>query len=294
MNLEQLYCLVDDFCKLFIPEWEKTLATTGVCRRKRPGQLSDSEFMTIYLCFQSSGYRDFKHFYLGCVLRGDLRKAFPQAISYTRFVARIPRLFVPLVAFLNSIKADFDGIGFMDSTSITVCHNKRTSSHKVFRDYAALGKTTKGWFYGFKLHLICNSRGELCACRITPGNCDDRKPVPRMTARMRGKLFADKGYIDQKLNETLLQRGLQLVTGIRKNMKNKLMPLIDKILLRKRSLIESANNQLKFVFHLEHHRHRSPINGFANMVAACIAYALHPNKPSLKFNKNDLDLLAQA
>lgn len=281
MNLEELYCLVDDFCKIFVPEWEKTLVKTGIRKRKRHGQLSDSEFITIYLLFQSSGYRDFKHYYLGCILRGDLKRAFPRALSYTRFVARIPRIFVPLCAFLKSIRADFDGIGFMDSTSITVCHNKRTYSHKVFRDFAALGKTTKGWFYGFKLHLICNSKGELCACRITPGNCDDRKPVDSMTTTMLGKLFADKGYIDQKLNETLLERGLRLITGIRKKMKNKLMPLIDKILLRKRSLIESTNNQLKFVFHLEHHRHRSSTNGFANMIAACIAYALHPNKPAL-------------
>lgn len=294
MNLEELYCLVDDFCKIFIPEWEKTLVKTGIRKRKRKGQLSDSELITIYLLFQSSGYRDFKHYYFGCVLQGDLRKAFPQALSYTRFVAIIPRIFIPLCAFLNSIRADFDGIGFMDSTSITVCHNKRTSSHKVFRDFAMLGKTTKGWFYGFKLHLICNSKGELCACRITPGNYDDRKPVEGMTTDMLGKLFADKGYIDQKLNETLLKRGLRLITGIRKKMKNKLMPLIDKILLRKRSLIESTNNQLKFVFHLEHHRHRSSTNGFANMIAACIAYALHPNKPSLQLNAEDTRLLMMA
>lgn len=294
MNLEELYCLVDDFCKLFIPEWEKTLVKAGIFKRKRNGQLSDSEFMTIYLLFQSSGYRDFKHYYLGCVLRGDLKKAFPQAVSYTRFVARIPRIFIPLCAFLKSIKADIDGVGFMDSTSITVCHNKRTSSHKVFRDFAALGKTTKGWFYGFKLHLICNSKGELCACRITPGNWDDRKPVDSMTKDMLGKLFADKGYIDQKLSQILLERGLRLITGIRKKMKNKLMPLIDKILLRKRSLIESTNNQLKFVFHLEHHRHRSSTNGFANMIAACIAYALHPNKPALQLSPDDTRLLVMA
>lgn len=144
-----------------------------------------------------------------------------------------------------------------------------------------MGKTTKGWFYGFKLNIITNHRGELCSCRFTPGNYDDRKPVEQMTTNMTGKLFGDKGYIDQRLQEALLDRGLFLITGIRKRMKNKLMLFIDKILLRKRSLIESTNNQLKNVFHLEHTRHRSPINGFANMVAACIAYALHPHKPSL-------------
>ena len=294
MNLEELYCLVDDFCKLFIPEWETTLVKTGSSKRRRNGQLSDSEFITIYLLFQSSGYRDFKHYYLSCILQDELKNAFPQAISYTRFIARIPRIFIPLCAFLKSIRADFEGIGFIDSTSISVCHNKRTSSHQVCRDFAVLGKTTKGWFYGFKLQLICNSKGALCACRITPGNCDDRKPVDSMTTHMLGKLFADKGYIDQKLNATLLNRGLRLITGSRKKMKNKWMPLMDKILLRKRSLIESTNNQLKFVFHWEHHRHRSSTNGFANMLAACIAYALQPNKPTLQLSTEENFLLMAA
>lgn len=177
------------------------------------GELSESEFITIYLLFQSSGYRNFKHYYICEVLQGALRKAFPYAISYTRFVARIPRIFVPLCAFLQSIRAEFDGIGFIDSTSIAVCNNKRISSHTVFRDFAQLGKTTKGWFYGFKLHLVCNSQGELCACRITPGNCDDRKPVEQMTMNMFGKLFGDKGYIDQSLNQTLIERDCNSLQG---------------------------------------------------------------------------------
>lgn len=293
MNLEEIFCLVDDFCQEFMPQWEKTLLAEGKRQRKRSGQLSASEFMTIYLLFQSSGYRDFKHYYTCEVLKGHLRKAFPKALSYTRFIGRLPSIFVPLCAFLQSLCVPFDGIGFMDSTSIVVCHNKRTSSHTVFREFAKLGKTTKGWFYGFKLHLISNSQGQLCACKLTPGNCDDRKPVEKMTLNMVGKLFADKGYIDKKINQTLLERGLQLITGIRKRMKNKLMPLMDKILLRKRGLIESINNLLKNVFHLEHTRHRNPINGFANMIAACIAYALHPNKPALQLHDNErLSLIA--
>lgn len=294
MNLEELYCLFDDFCQEFMPQWEKTLLSEGKRKRKRTGQLSESEFITIYLLFQSSGYRDFKHYYIDEVLQGHLRKAFPKALSYTRFVARIPRIFTPLCVFLHSIYAEFDGIGFIDSTSIAVCHNKRTSSHTVFRDFAQLGRTTKGWFYGFKLHLITNSKGEVCACKFTPGNYDDRKPVEQMTLGMVGKLVGDKGYLDQALNQTLLERGLQLITAIKKNMKNKLMPLFHKILLRKRSLIESTNNQLKHVFHLEHTRHRSPSNGFANMIAACIAYALHPNKPALQLNDIEPGLLMAA
>lgn len=294
MTLEELYCFVDDFCKIFLPEWEKHLLTAKIRQRKREGRMSISEMMTVYLLFQSSGYRDFKHYYIDCVLNGKLHQAFPKAVSYTRFIALIPGLFVPLCSFLSSIQADLNGIGFIDSTPIMVCHNKRISSHKVFRGMAQRGKTTKGWFFGFKLHLICNDKGELCACQITPGNVHDLKPVEKMTAEMTGKLFSDKGYIDNTLFSSLFERGLKLITGIRKNMKNQLLPLLDKILLRKRSLIESTNNQLKSVFHLEHSRHRSPFNGFANIIAAIIAYALHPHKPTLSLSDEERALIINA
>lgn len=289
MSLEELFCFVDDFCLIFIPEWEKHLLKTGERCRHRTGQLTMSEQMTIFLLFQSSGYRDFKHYYL--MSHHTLKYAFPHLLSYTRFVSLIPRLLLPLCALLQSIQATFDGVGFIDSTPITVCHPKRISQHKVFDKFAMLGKTTKGCFFGFKLHIICNSRGELCACRITPGNGDDRQPVRSMTQDMQGNLFGDKGYIDQSLFDDLFQQGLKLVTGIKKNMKNKLMPLLEKILLRKRGLIESVNNQLKNVFHLEHSRHRSAMNGFANMIAALIAYVFHPNKPAIKLSLFDLQSL---
>lgn len=115
-----------------------------------------------------------------------------------------------------------------------------------------------------------------------------------MTTDMLGKLFGDKGYIDEKLGHSLLQRGLHLITGIRKNMKNKLMLLIDKILLRKRSVIESTNNQLKNVFHLEHTRHRSPINGFISMICAIISYAFHPTKASFNLTAQEMQMLISA
>ena len=190
--------------------------------------------------------------------------------------------------------ADFDGLGFIDSTPVAVCHYKRISSHKVFYGSAKLGKTTKGWFFGFKLHLICNSQGELCSVQITAGNCNDLMPVEKMTIDMIGKLFGDKGYIDKELFESLFNRGLQLITGIRKNMKNKLLSVVDKLLLGKRSVIESTNNQLKNVFHLEHSRHRSAFNGFANILAAIIAYIFHPNKAKLKFSEQDRKILMAA
>ncbi|MBS0351515.1 MAG: IS982 family transposase [Proteobacteria bacterium] len=291
MSLLELFCLVDEFCQAFFPEWQRILLTSGTQKRQRKTDMSYSEIMTLLLWFQQSRYRDFKNFYIKEVLNGALRVDFPHALSYTRFVSLIHRVLIPLSAFLQSLKADFTGIGFVDSTSIIVCQSKRISQHKVFKEIAKIGKTTKGWFDGFKLHFICNHRGEICSCRITPGNVNDREPVDFMSTGMLGKLFGDKGYISQPLNETLLQRGLQLITSIRKNMENRLLLLFDKLLLRKRSLIETINNQLKNVFQLEHTRHRSPVNGLINILAAVVAYILYPHKPSLEMPSSAIQAL---
>lgn len=287
MNLLELYCSVDDFVKLALPEIEKQLIEEGVKKRIRPTTLSTSEIMTILIYFHYSHYRHFKAYYCDYVCT-QLRSEFAHLLSYKRFVALIPRAFLALTAYLQSLQHTSEGIAFVDSTSIAVCHPKRISRHRVFKGLAALGKTTKGWFYGFKLHLICNHRGELVACHITPGNIDDRRPLPLMTKNLFGKLFGDKGYISQALFEKLMVQGLQLVTGIKKKMKNKLLPLWDKLLLRKRSLIESVNNQLKNVFQAEHSRHRSPLNGLLNILTAVIAFIHYPNKPSLNLTQQEI------
>jgi hypothetical protein len=145
------------------------------------------------------------------------------------------------------------GISFIDSTPLPVCHNRRIERHKVFAGLAARGKTFMGWFHGFKLHLIVNERGELSTFYLTAGNIDDRQPVPHLTKALWGKLFGDKGYISQTLFEALFQRGLQLITSLRKNMKPRVVPLMDKLLLRKRAIIETINDQLRTSLRLPTH-----------------------------------------
>jgi transposase len=174
---------------------------------------------------------------------------------------------------------------------LAVCHNRRIFRHKVFDGLAARGKNSMGWFYGFKLHLIVNDQGELITFFLTPGNVDDRKPVPHMAKKLWGKLFADKGYISQPLFDQLFEQGVQLITPIRKNMKNRLMPLIDKILLRKRAIIETINDQLKNISQVAHTRHRSVNNFLVNLVAGLIAYTHQPKKPSLNLSREDSALL---
>ena len=145
-----------------------------------------------------------------------------------------------------------------------------------------------GWFFGFKLHLLINDKGELMAFKITAGNVDDRKPLPDLALHLAGKLIGDKGYISEELTHELLKKGLHLITRIKKNMKNKLLPLMDKLLLRKRAIIETVNDQLKNISQLEHTRHRSPWNFFVNVLGALTAYALQPKKPSIRRDMHEL------
>ena len=281
MDLTALFVDVDDHWQVFRDGYECHLIEAGTRRRRRDTRLSMSEIMTILIAFQASNYRTFKHFYLH--LRTHHRGEFPHLVAYHRFVALIPRATMPLFAYLMMrCLGQVTGIGFVDSTPIRVCSNKRINRHKVFDGLAARGKSTVGWFYGFKLHLIINDRGELLAFNLTPGNVDDRQPVPAMAKDLWGKLFGDKGYISQKLFEQLLTRGVKLVTSIRKNMKNKLMDLQEKLLLRKRSLIETVNDQLKNICQVEHTRHRSPANFLAHLIAGLTAYTKQTKKPSLR------------
>src|SRR5437868_10593219 len=162
------------------------------------------------------------------------------------------------------------GISFIDSAKIGVCHNRRIWSHKVFKALAKRGKTSVDWFYGFKLHLVVNECGELLAVKITAGNVDDPNPVLELARAVSGKLFGDRGYISQKLFEQLWEQGVQLITKLRKNMKNRLLPLFDKLLLRKRSICETINDQLKNISQIEHSRHRSVFNFFVNLIAGLV------------------------
>lgn len=290
LELEPLFCDIDDFCKTFLPAWHRQQLTSGERKRRRATRLTVSELMTLLVYFHHSQYRTFKAYYLLFVCR-HLRGAFPGLLSYQRVVALMPSVLIPLCVYLQSRKGTATGLAFIDSTSLVVCHNRRIHSHKVFKKVAKRGKTSVGWFYGFKLHLVVNDRGELLAFYITPGNVDDRQPVPHLTQGLTGKLFGDKGYISKALFEALLVEGLQLITRLRKGMVNRLMPLVDKILLRKRALIETIHDQLKNICQIEHSRHRSVTNFMVTLIAALIAYTHQPHKPSLNLAPNQLNQL---
>ncbi|MBP9842324.1 MAG: IS982 family transposase [Simkaniaceae bacterium] len=285
-----LYCGVDYFWKYFKSEWDKHLIALEKSNRGPVIIMSSSEMMTIVILFHQSDYRTFKHFYEHVAMH--LRKEFPQLLSYSRFVHKMKELFLPLFAYLLHRRGTITGIAFIDSTSLIVCHNKRIRRNKVFKNLAKRGKTTAGWFYGFKLHLIINDMGEILAFQLTQGHIADIAVAETLTQDITGKMFGDKGYISSSLGKKLLERGLQLFTTIRANMKQKLMNLQDKILLRKRSIIETVNDQLKNISQIEHTRHRSPQNFLVNLLAGVAAYTHQPKKPSLKLDsiKNGLVL----
>jgi transposase len=291
MDWESLFCDVDDYCRVVEPLMRQRQLTTGQRHRNRTGRLTSSEVMTILIAFHRSDFRTFKHFYT--MLQKQHRAEFPDLVSYQRVVELMPSVLALLCGYLRSRFGKCTGIAFIDSTALAVCGNKRISRNRVFRGMAKLGKTTMGWFFGFKLHLVINECGELLAVQLTHGNVDDRQPVPHLTRELFGKLFGDKGYISAELFAQLWDRGLQLITHIRRNMTNQLMPLVDKILLRKRSLIETVNDQLKNISQIEHTRHRSATNFVVNLVAGLIHYTHQPKKPSLRLDTRDRNVFAQ-
>ena len=143
-----------------------------------------------------------------------------------------------------------------------------------------------GWFYGFKLHLVINEQGEILDVELTPGNTDDRRPLPKFAEGLHGNLYADRGYISKDLREQLRAQGINLVYKVRKNMKPLDLSVCDEVLLRKRMLIESVIRELKTQTQLEHSRKPRSFENFqVNVFSALIAYQLLENKPSLNIHE---------
>jgi len=290
-KITEIFYLTDEFCK----EFEKTVSnyTLGNTPKKKP-KMSSSEVITIMVLFHYGTFKNLKHFYQYFV-KEHLTNEFPHTVSYNRFVELMQSAVLPMTLFLKTCcLGKCTGISFIDSTSISVCKNKRIPRHKVFDGIAQRGKSTMGYFFGFKLHFVINDRGEILNFVITPGNTDDRAPLQdkRFIEKLRGKLYADKGYVSQKLTEILFVDGLHLITHIRNNMKNVLMEMKDKILLRKRSVIETINDELKNICSIEHSRHRSFENFITNLIAGLIAYCFFPKKPAIKYESIQTDQLA--
>jgi len=279
VDITALYCGLDDFCQV-LADWEAHRLIPSEQTRQRTGKLSRSEMLFIVVLFHLSPYKNFKVFYLygiGC----QHRACFRNLPHYDRFVSLMPRLFAPLMVLLHSLSGEETGLYFADPTKLAVCHNRRIDRHRVFDGLAARGKTSMGWFYGLKLHFVINHKGQIMALKITPGSTADSTMLDEISQHLAGKIYADKGSISRELFTKLWQRGLHLITGIRRNMRNHLMPLADKLMLRKRFIIETVLDILKCEMGLEHSRHRSVMNAMVHVLSCLVAYAFRPGKPSI-------------
>jgi hypothetical protein len=280
--LDEIFCFIDDFCKHFETDQKRNLLPKTDRKRSRSSRLCLSEIMTILILFQLSQYRTFKDFFHSC-LSTYYKHAFPNLVSYNRFLELMPHAAMPLLILLMKIPGEQTGRYVIDSTKLEVSHNLRISRHKVFKGLAKRGKTSTGWFFGFKLHIVINHKGELMSFKITAGNTDDRAVVEKMMLGLKGWLLGDKGYISQKLSKTLAGKGVELITNLKQNMKKQFLEPIKKWWLGKRRIVETVIGQLKAIFHIQHTRHRSPANFFTNVLAALFAYVLKPKKPSVSF-----------
>ena len=264
-----------------------TLKNAGKRPYHRETTLSKAEIMLIIILFHDSGYRCFKHFYLDYVCK-HLRHLFPKVVSYNRFVELEREVAIPLALFIKRVLlGKCTGISFVDSTPIRVCRNQRIHIHRTFKGIAQRGKCSMGWFFGFKLHLICNEKGELLNFMITPGDIDDREPLKynAFVEFLYGKLVGDKGYIGKALFQRLFVNGIQLITKLKSNMKGALMSVSDKLLLRKRAIIETVNDELKNIAQIEHSRHRCFDNFIVNILGAIAAYCMFPKKPCINVQR---------
>lgn len=297
MSIVTLFCKIDDFFLAYAAHFAARSLEDGqpTETRGRPRRLHPSEVMTLLIAFHQSKYRTFKHFYEKhvCVYWSA---EFPNLVSYSRFVQLKKEVLRLLTLYLHVRLGECSGISFVDSTRLRVCDNKRISSHRVFAAHAGRSKTSMGWFYGFKLHLLINDSGDLLDFQVTPGNTDDRHPLWELSAdRCFGTLYGDRGYISKDLREMLKAQGIRLIYKVRKNMPPLEVSVSDEVLLKKRVIIESVIKELKTQTVLEHSRHRSFVNFRVNVVSALIAYQLLEKKPSVNLSElqasNDLPVL---
>ena len=295
-QLVSIFCEIDDFCKELDKNMSQLQLTGPSKGRRGPACcLSISEIMTVQILFQMVGYRNFKTFYTS-FLQIYWKQYFPRLPSYQRFVELTHRALYPLTLFAQLKSGKKTGIYYIDGSCLPVCHLKRSKRNKIFREIAQYGRTSVGWFFGLKIHLVINNLGEMIAFKITRGNVHDGAAAKSLLLSLEGLAFGDKGYIGKKLFDELLKNGLKLITRKRKNMKEKLLVNdYEKQLLNQRNLIETVFDCLKHKYHVWHTRHRSIINAMTNLIAALAAYAIEPLKVSaFKLLEKQMPVIAQS
>lgn len=284
MDPVEIFYYIDEFCKIYSEESKRYfIKRENIKNAGRKPAMAMSEVITIKVMYHTSGFKTFKDFYMKN--NAELKDYFPNLVSYSRLVELNIQNAVPLLIFAKIFcTKEADEVSFIDSTKLSVCHIKRASSNKVFKGIAAKSKTSVGWFYGLKLHLMIKASGEIIDFTVTSGNVADNNPhlIRKLTRVIRGKLFGDRGYIiNQELVAELYKRDLQLISKARKNMQPRPISPDDSRVLTKRGIIDSVIGILKQSLDLEHSRHRNPFAFLAHISSTLIAYFFRSNKPSI-------------
>jgi hypothetical protein len=274
--LPLIFCIVDDFCKKFEPYYKNQLKKEGSMMRDRKSQMTLSEDLTVVIFYQFSGIKNFKIFFNA--FKENFISEFPKLCSYNRFIEKKQRLLFPLYALSQCVKGECSGVSFIDATALPVCHNKRIYSHKVFKEIAQRGKTTMGYFYGFKLHLVVNHTGQIIDYSLSSGEVPDINKAFDLLKNLWGSAYADKGYVSSKIFENLRLLNMNFMTYLKKNMKNvkdKLVPFQDAINLRNRGgVVENTIKALKLKYSIWQTRSRSVANYFVNIFGSICAHGL--------------------
>lgn len=282
MMLTKIFCEVYDFLKT-VDFKSRSLAAEERKNLGRKQKMTKADALTILIFYSFSKRSTFKDYYELDVLN-SLKTAFDYVVSYNRFLELIGNMLQELLGFFYAkCLGKPTQVNFIDSTSYEVCDIHRASAHKVFKGFAQKGKTSTGWFFGLKFHLVINMHGEIVSFYISPGNVHDanEKIIDKLIKGLTGKLIGDRGYLSAKIFKKLWGRGIKLITKIRKNMTNKLVDFEEKILLRKRAVIELVFGKLKECYGLEHSRHRSKDNFLGHFIATLCAYKFDSKKPSI-------------
>lgn len=278
-KLIEIFVSVDDFCQVL----DQYLDEHDLEGPVFEGVMIPSEILTIVIFYHYSGYKCFQYYFENMVQQ-ELRDFFPRQVSYKRFLTLIGRCQIHLFLFLKwqCAQSQLTGTYFVDSKKLPVCHNRRIHNHKVFKGMAQRGKTSTGWFFGFKIHLAINNLGEVMNFEFSTANITDNNSdlLRNLLKDLKGNCYGDKGYLT-KIFAEFFEQGLKIISKVRQNMKNKLMPLHERFWLAKRAVIESVFDILMTVFDIDHTRHRSPHNAFAHMLGALIAYGFMEEKPSV-------------
>ena len=265
--VDDLFLAIEDFFPKSIPWMNKNT------NRGRSSIWGPTEVVTLSILEFLNNSSEIKAFFR--LAKPQLEDVFKSWISYDRYV-QLRNMYAPYAAvFLYWLMEPLKkaGVFFVDSTPLEVCHIRRASTHKVMVDFAKKSKTTKGWFFGLKLHLVINSKKEIVALHITPGNVDDREPLMKLFRNLKGMAVGDAGYLSKKWLKFFKKLGLHFFTGVRKNMK-KVITGPQHLLLKSRQHIESVFSILKTRYKIVRSLPRSVMGHMANYLYGLLAYCL--------------------